>query len=231
MKKITFERGLVLALDETDRRKALDIVNSVGKYVDAIKLNWPIILAQGPQIITEISNHFRVICDFKVSDVPHTNSMITSMAVKLGASGIIVHGFPGRDSVEACINSARGASIFLVTEMSNPGGSEITAEFADRIAQMAVKLKVDGIVAPATRPERIRHLRELVGRIPILTPGIGPQGGSAKSAVSSGSDALIVGRIIYGADDPLQAVNNLLAEISAGRESTPGLHRKQLSGA
>lgn len=217
MKKISFERGLILALDETDRRKALDIVNSVGKYVDAIKLNWPIILTQGPQIITEISNHFRVICDFKVSDVPHTNSMITAMSVKLGASGLIVHGFPGRDSVEACMNSARGASIYLVTEMSNPGAAEINAKFSDEVAKMAVQLKADGIVAPATRPESIKHLRKIVGRIPILTPGIGPQGGSAKAAMQNGSDALIVGRIIYGAEDPLRAVNNLLAEIRAGR--------------
>ncbi len=217
MKKIGFERGLVLALDETDRRKSMDIVNSVGKYVDAIKLNWPIILAQGPQVITEISNHFKVICDFKISDVPHTNAMITSAAVKLGASGLIVHGFPGRDSVEACINSARGASVYLVTEMSNPGASEINVKFADRIAEMAVTLKVDGIVAPATRPKRIKHLRGIVGRIPILTPGVGPQGGSAKTAIQSGSDALIVGRTIYEAKDPLEAVSNLLAEIKSGR--------------
>lgn len=217
VKKITFERGLVLALDETERRKAMDIVNSVGKYVDAIKLNWPIILAQGPGIITEISNHFKVICDFKISDVPHTNSMIASIASKLGASGLIVHGFPGKDSVEACINSAHGASVYLVTEMSNPGASEINVEFADRIAEMAVQLKVDGIVAPATRPERIKHLRGIVGKIPILTPGVGPQGGSAKSAIKSGSDALIVGRTIYEAKDPLESVSNLLAEIRSGR--------------
>ncbi len=131
--------------------------------------------------------------------------------------GSIVHGFPGRDSVEACINSARGASVYLVTEMSNPGASEINVKFADRIAEMAVTLKVDGIVAPATRPKRIKHLRGIVGRIPILTPGVGPQGGSAKTAIQSGSDALIVGRTIYEAKDPLEAVSNLLAEIKSGR--------------
>ncbi len=217
MKKIRFERGLILALDETDRRKAMDIVNSVGKYVDAIKLNWPIILAQGPQIITEISNHFKVICDFKISDVPHTNSMIAAQSVKLGASGLIVHGFPGRDSVEACISGSHGASIYLVTEMSNPGASEINVEFADRIAEMAVQLGVDGIVAPATRPDRIRHLRGIVKGISILSPGVGAQGGSAKSAIENGADALIVGRTIYEAHDPLEAVSNLLAEIKSGR--------------
>lgn len=218
MPKIKFERGLILALDETDYRKAMNIVNLVGKYVDAIKLNWPIVLANGPQIITEISNHFRVICDFKVSDVPHTNSMVTSAAVKLGTSGIIVHGFPGEDAVEACINSAHGASVFLVVEMSNPGSVEFGRKFSDDIARMAVKLKVDGIVAPATRPERIRHFRGLVGDIPILAPGVGAQGGDAKKAIVNGADALIVGRSIYESGEPLNVVNNFLSEIQSGQE-------------
>lgn len=218
MSKIKFERGLILALDETDYRKAMNIVNQVGKYVDAIKLNWPIVLSNGPQIITEISNHFKVICDFKVSDVPHINSMITSTAVKLGASGIIVHGFPGEDSVEACMNSAHGASIFLVVEMSNPGSAEFGKKFSDELARMAVKLKVDGIVAPATRQERIRHFRGIVGGLQIVTPGVGAQGGDAGKAIANGADALIVGRSIYESKEPMEVVNNFLSEVQSARE-------------
>jgi orotidine-5'-phosphate decarboxylase len=219
MPKVNFNRGLILALDETDYRKAMTIVNTVGKYVDAIKLNWPIILANGPQIITEISNHFRVICDFKVSDVPHTNSMVTSAAVKLGASGIIVHGFTGIDAVEACINSAHGASVFLVVEMSNPGSADFGRRFADELAAMAVQLNVDGVVAPATRPERIKHFRSLLGEMPILAPGVGAQGGDAREAIANGADALIVGRSIYGSAEPLDVVNTYLSEIQSGREA------------
>lgn len=219
MPKVNFNRGLILALDETDYRKAMNIVNTVGKYVDAIKLNWPIILANGPQIITEISNHFRVICDFKVSDVPHTNSMVTSAAVKLGASGIIVHGFTGIDAVEACINSAHGASVFLVVEMSNPGSADFGRRFADELAGMAVQLRVDGVVAPATRPERIKHFRSLLGKMPILAPGVGAQGGDAREAITNGADALIVGRSIYGSSEPLDVVNTYLSEIQSGREA------------
>ncbi len=219
MPKVNFNRGLILALDETDYRKAMNIVNTVGKYVDAIKLNWPIILANGPQIITEISNHFRVICDFKVSDVPHTNSMVTSAAVKLGASGIIVHGFTGIDAVEACINSAHGASVFLVVEMSNPGSADFGQRFADELAGMAVQLRVDGVVAPATRPERIKHFRSLLGKMPILAPGVGAQGGDAREAIANGADALIVGRSIYGSSEPLDVVNTYLSEIQSGREA------------
>ena len=218
MHRIEFERGLILAMDETDYRKAIEIVNSVGKYVDAIKLSWPVILSIGPQIITEISNHFRVICDFKVADVPHTNSMIVSKAVLLGASGVIVHGFGGRDALEACISSSHGASIFVVAELSNPGAQEINAKFAEEIARMAVELKADGIIAPATRPERIAAFRKIVGSMPIIAPGVGAQGGSAREAILNGADALIVGRSIYASKAPIEAVNNFLSEIAYARK-------------
>ncbi|MEM3851473.1 MAG: orotidine-5'-phosphate decarboxylase [Methanomassiliicoccales archaeon] len=217
MHKIDFERGLILALDEVESRRAMEIVNLVGKYVDAIKLNWPIILSCGPEIVTTISNHYRVICDFKVADVSHTSSMIVSKAVSLGASGIIVHGFMGRDVLEACIQSAHGASIFVVSELSNPGAVEMLSPLSDRIAKLAVELGADGIVAPATRPHRIRELRAMVGHLAIIAPGVGIQGGSAAEAIKAGANALVVGRGIYGAQNPVEAVNNYLSEITQVR--------------
>lgn len=218
MRRIQFDRGLILALDEMDYRKAMNVVNSVGKYVDAIKLSLPVILANGPQIITEIARNYRVICDFKVADVPHTNSMIVSRAVLLGASGVIIHGFGGRDAIEACISSSRGASIFVVAELSNPGALEINARFSTEIARMAVELKADGIVAPATRPEKIRELKRIVGDLYVIAPGVGAQGGSARDAVKNGADALIIGRSIYESGAPVEAVNDFLSEISSARK-------------
>ena len=42
---------LILALDETDREKALDIADAVSGTVDAIKINWPLVLSAGPEMI------------------------------------------------------------------------------------------------------------------------------------------------------------------------------------
>ena len=43
--------GLVLALDVTDRIRALDVVGSVAPHVDAIKVGHPLVLACGKSII------------------------------------------------------------------------------------------------------------------------------------------------------------------------------------
>ena len=46
---------IVLALDETDGEKALSIVNQVADYIDAVKINWPLVLTEGPEMITKLS--------------------------------------------------------------------------------------------------------------------------------------------------------------------------------
>jgi len=62
--------------------------------------------------------------------------------------------------------------------MSHPGAAEFFHEgTAERIAHLAIECGADGIIAPATRPERVRGLRDIVGNRKILSPGIGAQGG------------------------------------------------------
>ena len=51
---------LILALDETDEAKALAVADSVGDLVDAIKINWPIVLSTSPEIITRLSRSSEV---------------------------------------------------------------------------------------------------------------------------------------------------------------------------
>jgi orotidine-5'-phosphate decarboxylase len=203
------QHGVILALDETDPEKVRSVASAVAPYVDAIKINWPLILSAGPAAITDLSALRPVICDFKLADIPNTNRLITEQAIRRGASGIIVHGFPGTDSVRAVVEAAKGAEVFVVTEMSHPGGQEFTAPVADRIAHMAVDAKASGVIAPATRPGRIKEIRGIVGSLLILSPGVGAQGGSAADAIRAGADYVIVGRSIYGAPHPAEAAKDV----------------------
>jgi orotidine-5'-phosphate decarboxylase len=167
------QHGVILALDETDPVKARSVASAVAAHVDAIKINWPLVLSAGPAMITELAELRPVICDFKLADIPNTNRLITEQAIERGAAGVIVQGFPGMDSVKAVVDAAAGAAVFVVTEMSHPGGQEFTALVADRIARMAVEAKASGVIAPATRPGRISEIRKIVGRLSILAPGVG----------------------------------------------------------
>jgi len=212
---------VILALDVTSRSDAMRVVKAVGEHVDAIKINWPLILAAGPDIIFEMSKVKAVICDMKIADIPNTNRLIVEQTMSRGASAVIAHGFTGDDSVKACVEAAKG-QVFVVTEMSHPGGKQFTAPVADKLAYLARSCGARGIVAPATRPERIADLRKIIGKMEIISPGVGAQGGKASDAIRAGADYIIVGRAIYEAPDPGAAAKALAEEVRGASEEQSG---------
>jgi orotidine-5'-phosphate decarboxylase len=209
---------LILALDVTGKRQALATAAACAPSIDAIKLGYPLILSCGLSVAGELEAlDLPLIADFKVADIPSTNRLIAEQVFDAGFSSIICHGFPGEDSVQSCVDVASdyGGSCFVVAEMSHPGA---TAFFhggaAERIAILAVECGADGIIAPATRPERVKVLRKIVGTRKILSPGIGAQGGDA-TAVAKLVDGIIVGRAIYDAVDP-EAAAETFARVRSG---------------
>jgi orotidine-5'-phosphate decarboxylase len=204
---------LILALDITDRNEANAMVSEVAGSIDAVKVNYPFALSCGMGAVRELAEKTDVICDFKIADIPNTDRLIVEQVVQSGAKGIICHAFPGRDSLEACIKAAAGMDVFVVTEMSHPGAEMFMAPVAERMARLAVEVGASGIIAPATRPEKVMALRKIVGGLKILSPGVGAQGGSAADTVRAGADYVIVGRAIYRAKDPKGAAAAIAAEI------------------
>jgi orotidine-5'-phosphate decarboxylase len=81
------------------------------------------------------------------------------------------------------------------------------------LARIAKEEGAAGIIAPATRPERIRDLRSIIGDLQILSPGVGAQGGSAANALRNGADLVIAGRSIYQSADPRAAAERLVEEV------------------
>jgi orotidine-5'-phosphate decarboxylase len=210
---------LILALDATDRKQAQKIAKAAAPHIDAIKIGYPLVLSCGLEIAAEFEKFdLPLIADFKVADIPNTNRLIAEQVFDAGFTSIICHGFVGRDSVQACVEVAAdyGGACFVVAEMSHPGA---TAFFhggsAEKIAALAMESGADGIIAPATRPDRTRALRKIVGSRKILSPGVGAQGGDA-SAVAKIVDGIIVGRAIYESDDPAAAAESY-AQMLSGR--------------
>lgn len=204
---------LILALDVTNRTQALSLAEKLRNYFDAIKIGYPLILSAGLEIVTEISAIAPVIADLKVADIPNTNRLICQAVLGAGAGGIIAQAFPGKDSLQACAKSAaeHGADLFVVTEMSHPGAELFMAPQAEKMARLAVEVGAAGVVAPATRPDRIKLIRSIIGERIIISPGVGAQGGSARAALQAGADYLIVGRSVYEAEDPVASAKQIHA--------------------
>lgn len=204
--------GIILALDLTARKRALTLARTIFRYLDAIKIGYPLILSAGIGVVQGLKAicQLPVIADLKISDIPYISGKIVRIAIDSGCDGIIVHGFMGPDGVEACIQEAAGKMVFVATELTSPGGQIFTQPVSDDIARMAKELGAFGIQAPGTRPTRIRRLRKIVGEdLVIIACGIGAQGPSPGSAIKAGADFEIVGRAIYESPNPERMVKKM----------------------
>ncbi|WP_404805401.1 orotidine-5'-phosphate decarboxylase [Methanobrevibacter smithii] len=213
---MNIKNNLILALDVTNKDKALEICKQVKPYINTIKIGYPLTLAEGLKIIKIIKDEFNanIICDYKVADIDATNSKICDLTFDAGADAIICHGFVGSDSVRACLDSANdhGKEIFLLTEMSHPGAKMFLQKDAEAIAKMGVYMGITNYVAPATRLDRLSKIRDIAGDDAcIISPGVGKQGGDAKKTLEFAS-AIIVGRSIYESDNPALACEKIIKD-------------------
>jgi orotidine-5'-phosphate decarboxylase len=202
---------LILALDVPDRSRALTIARSCAPYLDALKIGYPLVLSCGLSIAQDLAFlDIPLIADFKVADIPSTNTLICEQVFGAGFDAVIVHGFPGADSLNACVETAHAhqGAVYVVAEMSHPGAMEFFTPVAERIARLAVETGAEGIIAPATRPERITILRAIVRNKKIYSPGVGTQGGDLDQ-VANLADGVIVGRSIYDQPDPASVAREM----------------------
>jgi orotidine-5'-phosphate decarboxylase len=209
---------LILALDVPEKKQALSIAHACASNIDAIKIGYPLILSCGLAFAGELEAlDLPLIADFKVADIPNTNGLIAEQVFDAGFASIICHGFTGKDAVQTCVDVASdyGGACFVVAEMSHPGATTFFhGGAAEKIAGLAMECGADGIIAPATRPERVKVLRKIIGNRKILSPGVGVQGGDA-AAITKIVDGIIVGRAIYDAEDPAAAAE-LFARVRTG---------------
>jgi orotate phosphoribosyltransferase/orotidine 5'-phosphate decarboxylase subfamily 1 len=207
--------------------RACHIAAAVEPYVVAIKLNYPLVLAVGLEIVHHLKAilpKLPLIADFKVADIDNTNAWIARHAFAAGFDAIIVHGFVGEDAIQAVLEEAKNAGdkgVILVVDMSHSGASAFIHPQTPRMINLAKQLKVTGVIAPGTRPVHVSEIRTLLGReILILAPGVGAQGGKPGSAVSAGANYEIIGRSIYTAKDPANKAKELAQLTFTARIST-----------
>ena len=208
---------IMIALDTKDKEEAFRVMDECYDLVDAIKLNYPLILTEGIEIIKELKEKYKlpIVTDLKVADAPVTNNRIIKIAIDNSVDAIMIHGFIGSDAILEMKKIAdKKIGIIIVTELTHPGGLEFTRQHAEDFAKMAVLLNCYGIQAPGTRPKQIRNLRNIVGKDKVIVScGVGAQGGKFKEAIDAGADFAIIGRAIYDNPFPRRAVEELIQQL------------------
>lgn len=139
-----------------------------------------------------------VILDAKRGDMATTaQHYAREVFERYDAHAVTLSPYLGFDSIEPYLAYAdRGA--FLLCRTSNPGGDDLQmldsgGEYLyECVARLAAKWNRSGqlgLVVGATYPNELARVRELVGEMPLLVPGIGAQGGDVEASVKAGQTA------------------------------------------
>ncbi len=149
------------------------------------------------EVIREEAPNTLIILDAKKGDIGNTSRAYARSAFEvIGADGITVNAYMGKDAVEP-FSDYQEKLIFVLCRTSNKGASEVQDLISgdERLYNiMARNIRSWdrygnlGAVVGATYPEELGRVREILGpSTPILVPGIGTQGGDLKKVLINGT--------------------------------------------
>ncbi len=211
-----WKTGIIYAADLPSSEENFRILDEIYENIDVIKLSGFLAFKEGVRCIEKFKTRYNkpIFADFKVADVPHTNEKIVEIVKDQGASAIMVHGIIGPDGIESCLRAAEEEiGIIMQIELTNPGGLIFTSPIATDLAKLAAFTGVYGVQAPGNRPDKVAQIRALVGdQTTIVCCGVGYQGGSYQNVLKAGGNYSIIGRAIYEAANPREAIEQLKKE-------------------
>ncbi len=138
-----------------------------------------------------------VILDAKRGDIGSTAAQYAREAfVRYQADAVTLSPFMGFDSIEPYL-AYEGRGLILLCRTSNAGGSDLQDQLlanGDRLYEHIARLAAGrwnragnlGLVVGATFPAELARVREIAPTLPLLVPGVGAQGGSARATVVAG---------------------------------------------
>ena len=146
---------------------------------------------------------------------------------------LTLHANAGEEALERCAQAGREMlpdtillAVTVLTSMDQSALNSIGVQSpvldqVERLAKVATNAKIGGIVCS---PQELVHLRACISSTTkMVTPGIRPAGsdiGDQKrimtpaKAKEAGADYLVIGRPILAAENPAQALDNILGEMS-----------------
>ncbi|MFO7765428.1 MAG: orotidine-5'-phosphate decarboxylase [Pelovirga sp.] len=231
---------LIFALDVDDFNQARHWVATLKDNVGVFKIGKQLFTRCGPEVVRMVvAQGADVFLDLKYHDIPNTVARAAVEATRLGVRIFNVHALGGGEMMRAAVAEvdsfcdAAGCQrpqILAVTILTSADQATLKEvgidrpvdEMVVRLAQLAQDSGCDGVVASAREAAMIRSA--CGADFAIVTPGVRPAFAvrddqkrimTPAAAIAAGATALVIGRPISAAADPLAAAGKILAEINA----------------
>ncbi len=225
---------LIVALDVDRLSDVKKIILRLGPSVNFYKVGLKLFTHYGPEILTFLKKQQKkIFLDLKFHDIPNTVAEACREAVQHRVDMLTLHACGGSEMMKRAVRTVREESkarkiraplllgVTVLTSMDDLGEIGVRGtpvEQVKKLAKLAFESKLDGVICS---PHEISVLRKMLPKtFKIVTPGVRPLGSSKgdqrrvktpEEALSLGADAVVMGRPIFEAKDPLSLVQHLLA--------------------
>jgi orotidine-5'-phosphate decarboxylase len=232
------DNPILVALDTADAGRAFALVESLAPVVGGFKVGKELFVSAGPEMVRRIRGAgARVFLDLKFHDIPTTVAKAVAAAVQLDIQMLTVHTCGGLAMLQAAEESAQASArkyglaaplvlgVTVLTSMDSQALAEIGCETrvgrqVERLAGLGIRAGLRGFVCSPLEVAMLRH--SLPEEIQLVTPGVrgtrDPHDDqkrtlTAREALSSGANWLVIGRPICAAPDPRAAAEGILASL------------------
>ncbi|MFM9873726.1 MAG: orotidine-5'-phosphate decarboxylase [Fimbriimonadaceae bacterium] len=223
---------IICALDTGDVNVALATVERLKDYCGAFKIGHALTLPNGLSVIDRLQDAGaeRVFLDLKFHDIPSSVGIAVREAAKHRVWMMTVHLSGGPAMLSAAVEEAKFLSeterpllvgVSVLTSMDQETLNEklgVQREIKDhmlKLSEMGMQTGMDGMVCSV---EEVADMRSWFPKAVLVTPGIRAHSGAlqdqtrvgdGRDALNAGSDYLVIGRPLTGADDPEKALQEL----------------------
>ena len=220
---------VVVALDFPGQQQALALARQLDPRMCRVKVGKELFTSCGPAIIEQLhALGFEVFLDLKFHDIPNTTAMAVKAAAELGVWMVNIHCSGGLRMLAACREVLQhvanpplliGVTVLTSMEQQDLAGLGLDVEPHEqvlRLSALARQAGLDGLVCSA---QEALELKQLWPESLLVTPGIRPAGSATDDqkrimtpaqALQNGSDYLVIGRPITRAENPQQALQQIL---------------------
>ncbi|MBX7230882.1 MAG: orotidine-5'-phosphate decarboxylase [Bdellovibrionales bacterium] len=226
-----------LALDLDDGKKALALAQQLAPHVGGFKIGPRLCLRYGEELIQALMRWRPVFVDHKYFDIPSTTCAAVETTFALGAQFVTVHAQVGSSALaelaklEKKLNEIRPFKILAVTVLTSFNQSTLPVNsrampIRDQVLGLCQQVMESGLTGIVCSPEELPYVRSQFPESFLVVPGIRLQGQNTndqnrvsgpREALTLGASALVVGRPIIEAEDPVmmaQKIQNLLLGVT-----------------
>ena len=235
--------SLFCALDARDRPTVERLAHLLAPAVGGLKLGLEYFCAHGPEGVSAVRDAGRpLFLDLKLHDIPNTVAGAVRSVIALEPHYLTIHAAGGVAMMRAAREAAEeeaarygiappnllGVTVLTSLDADALARQGIAGSTHDQVLRLAALAHEAGLAGVIASPHEIAALRAAHGPdFHIVAPGIRPASGAGSGkgdqarvatpaeAARAGATALVVGRPITQAPDPLAAARAIAGEIAS----------------